>query len=318
MALSNLERFNRWTYSSMVETITQQIALFNAATRGAIVLRTAANTGDYADEAYWKRLSGLVRRRDAYGSGAVASLTLEHLLKTSVKVAAGTPPVSIDPGMMTWIQQNPDDAGIAQGRQLAEGMLADILNTALGSASAAIGGISGLVHDATSANLSLSELNIGASKMGDRAQDILAWVMHSKPLFDLYGAALTNSNDLFSFGTVRVVNDGFGRPLIMTDSSDLSYVATGTKYHTLGLVAGGIVCEQNNDFIQNTETKNGDENILRTVQSEWSYNVGIKGFSWDKASGGASPTDAELTTATNWDTVASSIKDNAGVIVNSQ
>lgn len=318
MALTNLERFNRWTYSSMSEKIAQQIALFNAATRGGIVLSTAANVGDYTDEAYWKRIAGLVRRRDSYGSGAVSALTMEHLLKTSVKVAAGTPPVNIDPGMLAWIQRSPDEAGIVYGEQLAEDMLADILNVTIKAMSSATTGIAGLISDVsngTTGTLSLSALNGGAAKMGDRSQDIMCWVMHSKSLFDLYGEALTNAATLFEFGTVNVIKDPFGRPLIMTDSADLHYTDVTEHYRTLGLVAGGVVAEQNNDFTQNTETSNGDENILRTIQSEWSYNVGVKGFQWDKTNGGASPTDAELATATNWDTIASSIKDNAGVMV---
>jgi len=318
MALSNLERFNRWTYSSMSEKIAQQIALFNQATRGGIVLSSAANVGDYTDEAYWKKIAGLVRRRDAYGSGAVTAKTMEHLLKTSVKVAAGTPPVNIDPGMFEWIQRSPDEAGIVYGEQLAEEMMADMLNTAIKSTAAATSGIAGLVSDISNGStglLTLAALNTGASKMGDRSQDIQCWVMHSKTMFDLYGAAITNSNTLFEFGTINVISDGFGRPLIMTDAPDLTYTDTTQHYRTLGLVSGAVVVEQNSDFTQNTETSNGDENILRTIQSEWSYNVGVKGFAWDKANGGASPTDAELATATNWDTIASSTKDNAGVMV---
>lgn len=318
MALTNLERFNRWTYSAMSEKLSQQIALFNAATRGALVLSNAANVGDYTDMAYWKKIAGLVRRRDAYGSGAVTAKTMEHLLATSVKVAAGTPPVNIEPGMLEWIQRSPDEAGIVYGEQLAEEMLADILNTSIAAFVAATSGIAALNHDGTAAVCSLAALNTGASKMGDRADQILTWIMHSKPMFDIYGAALTNSNTLFTFGTINVVQDGFGRPLIMTDSLDLMHMPVATQYYyTLGLTAGAVVAEQNNDFTQNTETSNGDENILRTIQSEWSFNVGVKGYAWDKTNGGASPTSAEIATQTNWDTIASSIKDNAGVMVDS-
>ena len=132
MALTNLERFNRWTYSAMSEKLAQQIALFNEATRGGIVLSSAANVGDYTDAAYWKRIAGLVRRRDSYGSGTVSALTMEHLLATSVKVAAGTPPVNIDPGMLQWIQRAPDEAGIVYGEQLAEDMTAFVVSPLCG------------------------------------------------------------------------------------------------------------------------------------------------------------------------------------------
>ncbi|NNA37726.1 hypothetical protein HBO97_24845, partial [Pseudomonas lundensis] len=44
------------------------------------------------------------------------------------------------------------------------------------------------------------------------------------------------------------------------------------------------------------------------------FGLGLKGFTWDTANGGKSPTSAELATGTNWDLVANSIKGSAGVI----
>ena len=311
MALSDLQVFNEWAYSSMSETVAQQVELFNAASQGAIVLRTSANTGDFSDVAMWAKISGLVRRRDAYGSGVVAGTPLAQLLNTSVKVAAGTPPVNIDPGMLTWIQKNPEEAGVVFGEQLAGDTLQDMLNAAIAAYVAGIGAVADLNFDGTAGTATLSSLNSTAAKMGDRSQEIVAWVMHSKSLTDIYGQALTNTENLFNFGTVNVIQDGFGRPLIQTDSPNLNVTTT---YYQMGVVAGGVVVEQNNDFNQNVETSNGDENILSTLQAEWSYNLGIKGLTWDKANGGASPSDAALATGTNWDKTATSIKDCAGVL----
>jgi hypothetical protein len=63
----------------------------------------------------------------------------------------------------------------------------------------------------------------------------------------------------------------------------------------------------------NVETRNGDENIRRTQQSEWTYNLSLKGYKWDETNGGASPSDAALGTGTNWDKQATDIKNTAGV-----
>ena len=120
MALSDLAVFSEYAYSTMTEMQDQQIGLFNAATRGGLVLQSGNHQGDYSDEAMWAKISGLVRRRNAYGSGTVAEKVLEHLTETSVKVAAGTPPVRIDPGMMKWIQRSPEEAGVVVGKQMAE------------------------------------------------------------------------------------------------------------------------------------------------------------------------------------------------------
>lgn len=320
MALSDLAVFSEYAYSTMTEMQDQQIGLFNGATRGGLVLQSGNHQGDYSDEAMWAKISGLVRRRNAYGSGAVAEKVLEHLTDTSVKVAAGTPPVRIDPGMMKWIQRSPEEAGVVVGKQMAEDSIADMLNTAVLVYVAAIGQVSSVVYDhSATGTMSLIALNKGAAKFGDRAGAIVAWVMHSKSAFDIYGEALTNATRLFVFGNVRVIEDGFGRPLVVTDSPNLiNTTPTPDVYMALGLTPGAVLVSQNGDFTDNVETKNGDENIIRTYQAEWSYNVGIQGFAWDKTNGGKSPANAALGTATNWDRYATSDKDLAGVLVKAQ
>lgn len=320
MALSDLAVFSEYAYSTMTEMQDQQVQLFNAATRGGLIMQTGNHQGDYSDEAIWAKISGLVRRRNAYGSGAVTEKVLEHLVDTSVKVAAGTPPVRIDPGMMKWIQRSPEEAGVVVGRQMAEDSIADMLNTAILCYAAAIGQVTSVNYDHTGVGpMSLIALNKGAAKFGDRASALVAWVLHSKSAFDIYGEALTNANRLFVFGNVRVIEDGFGRPLVVTDSPNLVIPGGGgagtDHYRALGLTPGAVMVSQNGDFTDNVETKNGDENIIRTYQAEWSYNVGVQGFAWDKTNGGKSPTDAALGTSTNWDRYATSDKDLAGVMV---
>lgn len=322
MALSDLEVFSEYAYTTMTEILDYKVNLFNAATQGGLTLTNAAMQGDYSTTAHWAKINGLVRRRNAYGSGTVAAKDLAMLTRTSVKVAAGTPPVNIDPGMLKWIQKSPEEAGAVIGRQLAPDTMADMLSVAVNAYLAALGQVTALVHDGTASTPDLRMLNQGAAKFGDRAQDIMCWLMHSKNQFDIYDVALQNSAGLFQFGNVRVVQDGFGRPLVVSDVPALvetDGVGAGTdKYNILGLTNGAVIVEQGNEYTSNVETKNGDENILRTWQAEWVYQVGVKGFEWDKASGGPSPTDAALSTATNWDRYATYDKDLAGVIIETQ
>lgn len=319
MSLSTFKIFNQYAYTTFLELLNHNIQLFNAAARGGLTLRSGANQGDYSDVALYARISGLVRRRNAYDDSAVNAKELSMLQATSVKVAAGTPPVLITPHWWQWIQRSPDEAGVVLGKQLAEETLADMLAVAVKSYVAALTTVGAtVVSDGTAATMSLGALNTGASLFGDRAQEIAAWIIHSKPMFDLFGAALTNANVLFNFGTVKIVQDGFGRPFIITDQPNLVYTSSGTKYHTLGLAQSGVLIEQNPDYVENIETKNGKENIERTWQAQWSYNLGLKGFAWDKTNGGASPSDAALATGTNWDRYATEVKDLAGILVNSQ
>ena len=320
MALSDLAVYSEYAYASMTEVLRQRIDLFNAATGGAITLRSAAHQGDFSDVAFFAKISGLVRRRNSYGSGSVAEKKLAHLVDTMVKVAAGTPPVRLDPGQFKWIQQNPEVAGAALGQQLAVDTMADMLNVGLGASYAALSAQTAVVYDATGNTspedtLSFGNMNNGQAKFGDQASTISAWVMHSKPMFDLYGKNLTNSASLFTYGNINVMRDPFGKLLVMTDSQNLVITGAPNNYAVLGLVPGAVIIDQNDDYTANEEAKNGDENIIRTFQAEWSYNVGVRGFAWDKTNGGKSPNDAALLTATNWDRYATSHKDLAGVVV---
>lgn len=319
MALSDLAVYSEYVYSSMTELVAQEVEKFNAASQGTIILSQAANQGDYSDTAKWKKISGLVRRRNAYGSGAVTAKVMQNIVDTMVKVAAGTAPVNIDPSMFLWIQQNPKIAGAILGEQLAGDMLADMLNTAIMAGYSAMVQTTAILYNATSDTpdtLTPAALNKAAAKFGDRASDIAAWVTHSLPMFNFWNNNIANAAQLFTYGTVSVNRDPFGRIFVVTDSDSLiDFAATPDTYHLLGLVPGAIQVEQNNDFIANEQTINGNENILRTYQAEWSYNVGVKGYSWDKTNGGKSPTNTALGTSTNWDKYATSDKDGPGVIL---
>jgi hypothetical protein len=323
MGLSDLAVYSEYAYSAMTEVLRQQVDLFNGATQGAITLQSAAHQGDFSDLAFFQNVSGLVRRRNAYGSGVVAQKNMAQIVDTMVKVAAGTPPINLSPGQFKWIQMNPEVAGAALGQQLAIQTLADMLNTGLGAFYAAHAPIASNVLNITANaapddTMSFIAQNAAAAKLGDQSGGSIAvWVMYSKVLYDLYGKNLANSERLFVYGNVNVSRDPFGRLLVMTDAPPLFTAGAPNVYHTLGLVPGAIRVDQNNDYTANEDARNGDENIQLTFQAEWSYELGLKGFAWDKASGGKSPTDAALNTSANWDRYATSHKDLGGVVIES-
>ena len=92
----DLQVFNKQTYAAMTETVAQDIDKFNEASQGAIQLINEPFGGDFNIEASFKAIAGLVRRRNAYGSGTIAAKRLEQMLDVAVKVAAGTPPLEYE------------------------------------------------------------------------------------------------------------------------------------------------------------------------------------------------------------------------------
>lgn len=319
MALSDLVVFQEQVKDAMTEVLTQQVDLFNSASQGTITLNSSAHMGDYNERSFFAKISGLVRRRNAYGSGAVASKKLTQLLDTMVKVAAGTAPVELDEGQFRWIQTAPQVAGAAVGQQIAKDALGDMLNTGLIAAQAAFSAQAAINFDNTLESvktLTLAALIKGAAKFGDRSSELAAWVMHSTPMHGLYLNNVTNLEKLFEYGTVNVVRDPFGRVFIMTDSPALiNATPTPDLFYVLGLTPNSITVDQNNDFDDNIQKINGSENILKTYQAEWSYNLGIKGYTWNKTAGGHSPNDAAIGVATNWPKIVTDNKDLAGVMI---
>lgn len=306
---SPIEVFNLAVNTARTETIAQQVQLFNAASNNTLVLTSGSNQGDFNSEAYYAELTGLVRRRNQYGTGVVAAIDLAQLIANSVKIAAGTPPVNVDPHWWTWMNKNPAEAGTVLGIQLAEASMQDMLDVATISLSAAFDEVGSTVVNTTGEVASLIGLDATAGLFGDRQNNIGAWIMHSGVFNQLSQAGLTNTERLFTYGNVNIMQDATGRPFIVSDIANLK----STTFSTLGLVSGAATIEQNSDYLMNVETKNGNENILRTQQSEWTYNLGLKGYKWDETAGGASPSDAALGTGSNWVKQATDIKNTAGV-----
>ena len=313
MGVFDINVFNEQTKTVMTETIDQDIAKFNEASGGAIVLINKPFEGDFSIESAFKAIAGLVRRRNAYGSGAQSAKRLQQMLDVAVKVAAGTPPIEFEPQQYRWTLQNPELAAIKIGEQLAKARLADMLNAGLTAGVAAISGNSDMKLTETG-KADFKMLNKAAAKMGDRSGSLKSWVLHSTILHGLFDNALTNTERLFSYDGVHILRDPFGRMFVVTDSPAL-YNASGATYNSLGLVEDAIVVNDNNDFFANMVTSNGDENIKASYQAEWTFGAAVKGYAWDMSSGGKSPTDTAIGTPTNWDKIASSNKDTAGVLL---
>ncbi|MDG9785864.1 MAG: major capsid protein [Acinetobacter sp.] len=314
----DLQVFNKQTYAAMTETVAQDIEKFNEASQGAIQLINEPFGGDFNIEASFKAIAGIVRRRNAYGTGTVAAKRLEQMLDVAVKVAAGTPPIEYEKQQYSWILQNPELAALTIGEQLAKARLADMLNAGILGASSAISGNVNAVHGNGTDAASFRLLNKGAAKLGDRSSAIRAWIVHSTTMHNLFDNALANSENLFRYDGVNVVRDPFGRVFVVTDAPALVGDNTGTAfYNTLGLVEGAVVVNDNNDFNAELVPSTGGENIKYTYQAEWTFGAGVKGYAWDTAAGGKSPTDAAIGTPTNWGLIAASVKDTAGVLIKS-
>lgn len=314
MASGDFQVFNDFAYNSFVTTYQQNVKLFNAASNNAIQLRIEGFSGDYKSKSQFENLASLVGNRNAAATGAATEHALAELLQVEVKVGLGTPNISYTNTSFDYTQRDPALAGTAFGEAMAEGAMAYQLNSILSGAVAALDDAD-ITYDGTAGVASLESLNQGAGKFGDRQGALVAWVMHSKSVTDIYAGSLANSNRLFEFGTVRVMDDGFGRPIIMTDAESLHFDNTGTEnYHQLGLVSGGLAVEDQGDMRVYQTTELDQENARELMKVESTFALGIKGYTWNTAV--TKPNDAAIALTTNWSRVSGlGRKDCAGVRV---
>ena len=316
MSLSNMVVFNQQLNTAIVEKLTQNSDLFNAASGGAIILANAMNMGDYKEEAFWDNVgSAAIRDIDAYAAQAgVSSTLLTQSQINTVKAMKGFGPIEWEPNQITWINKNPGEALSVISTTLAGAMLEAQVNRAIGVGVAAISNVAGLTNDiSASAGVTQSALNNTHALFGDASQRLITQVMTGTVYHKLIGDALTNTGQLFTAGNVTVV-DILGKRTIVTDAPDLYLAGTPNKAKILCLSAGSITIEPNGDFNANIETSNGQTRIETTYQAEWSENVGVKGYSWDTTNGGKSPLTAELNTGSNWD-IELELKNTASVIL---
>ena len=315
MSLTQMQVFNEYIMPATIETLSQMVQKFNAASGGAIRLTTDGFTGDFLQESFFASLDSAQRRVDRYTPNGTATVTdLSEIKRSSVKVAGGIGPVRYEPSQMTWLQR-PTAQGIeVASRTFATLMLKDQLNTAIAALVAAISNQASATNDVSAtAGLSYSAMNGAHAKFGDHSGNIITDVMNGTAYHKLLEKNLTNAQQLFQSGNVRII-DILGKLVVVTDAPALYAAGTPNKLKVLSLTDAAAIVSDGGDVISNIDTTNGKDRIETTLQVDYSFGIGLKGYTWDEATGGKSPTDAELATGANWDKIASSIKHTAGVI----
>lgn len=319
---SDMKVYHEEFQSGMVERVAQFLAIFNEGTRGAIRLVPNALKGDYSKAAFFKDVASLVTRRDTTSTSAVTDLAMTQDEVISVKLNRKVGPVAQTLDAIKKAGLSEAEASRAFGVLAGERKMRDMVNAALIGASASIGATAAMVSDVsvttgTRIPASPDRLNTALALMGDAAQDVVCWVSHSRPNFDIIGGLIAGSTTgLADVATIQGSLPGYlGRPSIVTDSSALTFTDTYVKYRTLGLVRDAVIVTESEEESFHTEIVSGLENLVRRWQSEHAFNVECKGYKWDIANGGANPNDAALATTTNWDKVATDNKHTPGVML---
>jgi len=316
MSLSDMKVYAEEISGVTIETLDQMVEKFNQASAGTIVLTGQGFEGDFLKQSMFQALHSAQRRVNRYGAqGAETPTDLTQIENVGVKVAGGFGPVRFEPSQLSWIMKNPAQAIEAISRNLAESIMQDQLNTVLLAGVTATENNANVVNDVSgSTGITQVALNGGHAKFGDHSQDIVSQVMTGSVAHRLIGNALANSAQLFTAGSVQVI-DILGKISIITDAPALYEAGTPNKDKVLCLVPNALVVNDGSDLITNIETTNGQTRIETTMQADYTFGINVKGYAWDVANGGKSPVDATIATGSNWDKYVTSDKHTAGVLV---
>lgn len=316
MALTDMKVFNEYVREATIETVAQMIEKFNAASNGGIQLSTQGFEGDFMQKSMFSSLHSAQRRVDRYATNTSAAATaLAQIQHNTAKVAGGFGPIEWEPSQLRWVGDNPAAAIEAISRNMAEAILKDELNAGISAAIAAMENVgSTVVNDiGTGRDLTYADINNGHALFGDASQLLVCDVMDGTMYHKLIGQNIANAGQLFQAGNVTVV-EILGKRIVVTDAPALRETpATSTNdIKILSLAAGGIVVLDAGELITNIETSNGNQRIKTTMQADYTFGLGLKGYAWSTSV--KSPTDAELATGSNWTKIATSVKHTAGVV----
>lgn len=309
-------------FGGATEVLMQNADGFNGASNGAIQLISSRLKGDYEKESFMKAISGIVSRRDPTSTATVTDLALSQGEIVSVKINRKIGPVANTLDSFRKIASDPQEFSFLLGQQWGKAMAVDMINTAISGTTAALTNVAALTNNVTAAatkTVTHSNLVGTMAKLGDASNAIVAFVLHSKPYFDLIQQSLADKifevagTTIYS-GTVAT----FNRPVIVLDAPALLVAGAPDNYRTLALVTGAATVQESEDREVVSQLVTGIESLSMRVQGEYAYNLGVKGFTWDTANGGANPADAAIATGSNWDKVASDNKSCAGSVLISE
>jgi hypothetical protein len=324
---SNFKIYQEYLKSRAAEVLQQNANAFNAAVGNAIILRTQVKPGDYEYESFFKNIASLVTRRDNTSTSAATKLSMLQDEFIRVKLSRKIGPVDMSrDAFRKWMGafSETEFSGLLGG-QIASAQQIDMLDSGLLAARAAlVSNNSGSLLYTVPSNGTMSTTGLvkGLAKMGDQASRIVAWVMHSKPYYDLVLQQIAaNITGISDFNVKSATPVTLNRPVIVTDSASLAITSGSpavTDYYTLGLTENGVLCEvtETNDVVVQDVT--GLEVLMTRLQGEFAYNLGLKGFKYDTANGGLNPNATNVGTGTNWDKSSSDDKSLAGIVIKSR
>ena len=223
---SDMKVYDNYAAGRTNELLAQFGDVFNAASAGTIRLSTKTARGNYNYDSFFANLGAtLAARRDNTSVSAQTDTALTQGEHISVKLSRKIKPVATvrDAWLKAFGSMSQAEFSDVLAEQVANIMQLEMANSVLAAVRAALKQQSAsYVTEASLGAISTNSLVSSLAAMGDRANRVKAWVMHSKVYYDLVrsqiGGNITNVSD---FNIVTATPITLNRPVIVTDSASL-------------------------------------------------------------------------------------------------
>jgi hypothetical protein len=313
MAISDMVVYNQEMNTSILETIPQFMDVVNANSRGTIQMVMDGFEGDFMKNAIYASFAGDVYDVDRYAANGVnAGTAITQIEEIGVKVAGGIKKF-FEPAQFTWMEKNVAEGIEVASRGIAEAIFQYELNNSIAAVVSAIENNADATYSIyATKSISQVTLNSSHAKFGDNSQILVAQIMHSSTYHRLINTSLANAAQLYTAGTVTIL-DILGKAIIVTDCPAL-ITTVGTYERVISLAQGGLVISNVGDQVVTINSDTTKDRAETVMMNDFTYGVACKGYQWDIANGGKSPTSAELATGSNWNQYVTDVKHTAGVI----
>lgn len=304
---SDMVIHNDLAQTAYLERLQDNLAVFNEASRGAIIVEDDLIQGDFKKEAFYK-LGGEIEHRDVNSTDPADGKKIGMGERVGVKVPFKYGPYETTEEAFKRRLRSPKEFSMLVGYDYADALIQGYWKYSTAALGAAIGSNSDMMVTAKFSEHGKKVLTKAMRKFGDQFGKMALWIMDSASYLTIVDDAITTK--LYEEAST-VIYGGLpgtmGIPVLVTDQA---------KADTLyGLQPGAVRIKNSQVPGFRSYDINTQENLAVGIRAEGAFNLDVLGYSY-KESAGANPNLATLGATSNWEKHVKSNKNTAGVIVN--
>lgn len=302
---------------AMMEALVQNIDVLNGSSNGAILMGTGSFFGNFQKDAFYDRIADLVVRRDIDSTAAAAAASMSLIEDVEVNLDYRVRAKESEENFKRR-GRSVDEFIRMVGNQMAEDLVRRYLNLNVGALTAAVGANAAMTDSSlNAAKAGIDHLLKSDELYGERYGDIRAYLMNAASFHAIRKDEATNYQMDNVGGNLIVtgLTATMGKPVIVTNSPLLTFNDGSQRNRILALTEGAITMTERGDRAVFIDRDGSGENISTLVAVDGTIKCGLKGYAYDDATAGKSPTDAVYQTASSWTKIVADELTAASMVV---